>query len=445
VANPAKRSAFLLLRGLRVAALALALVCVLTMVATQSAQAQTYSVLYTFAGGQAGGPIEAGLAIDRADNLYGVSFGGGTGTNCLLGCGFVFKLAKRGSSWALTPVYDFQGPPDGNWPIGVMIGPNGKLYGTTEGGGINNGETNCLPSTNGCGTVFELGPAKGGCRTNAVCPNKWVETVLYPFTGLNDDGGNPQTGNLLFDDSGNIYGTTSLGGASPQCGTVYEVSPSGGNWQETTLYSFDSGIAGFCSPHSGVVFDHAGDLYGTGAGVVYQLMPTGSGWTANVLHNFNSKTDGDGPANGVIFDAAGNLYGGTSSFGANGGGTVFELVASEDWILDTLYSFTNKSPFGGTGPAAGLTMDTAGNLYGATQNDGTYGWGNVFKLTPSRNGWIYTDLYDFTGGSDGGVPLGGVAIGGNGNLYGTTLQGGDLSECIFPAGSGCGVVWEIIP
>ncbi len=178
----------------------------LLVLMSPSAQAQTYKVLYNFTGQQDGGAPYAGLTMDRAGNFYGTTQGGGKGN------GTVFKLASKGPGWIFTPLYSFQGSPDGAQPLArVIFGPDGSLYGTTSGGGA------------GYGTVFKLQPSPIACKT-ALCP--WSETVLYRFTGGND-GGNPQNGDLLIDQSGTIYGTTLNGGAYGH-GAVFSLTPSHG-------------------------------------------------------------------------------------------------------------------------------------------------------------------------------------------------------------------------
>jgi uncharacterized repeat protein (TIGR03803 family) len=162
-----------------------------------------------------------------------------------------------------------------------------------------------------------------------------------------------------------------------------------------------------------------------------------SGWTENVLYIFGGFEGNRNPNSGLIFDSLGNLYGTTYVGGAGSGGTVFELTPSGGkWIFAPVYNFTGPG-----GPRSSLTMDAAGNLYGTTWADGAYGNGSVFKLTASSGGWNYTSLHDFTGGSDGEAPPGGVVLDANGNLYGTTAYGG-ANGCGY---SGCGVVWEITP
>jgi len=368
--------------------------------------------------------------MDQAGNLYGTT----CGSDCAYGgkAGAVFRLSKIGSSWPLNPLHNFAGGNDGANPYaGVVFGPQGILYGTTPHAGRNG----CDGS--GCGTVFSLKPYPTACKT-ALCG--WQETVLYSFTG-GSDGMNPALGDLIFDRAGNLYGTTSAGGADGY-GTVFELVPSQGGWTEKVLYSFTGGNDG-SQPFAGLIFDNAGNLYGTtvyggtyGWGTVYELTPSGSGWTANVLYAFQGKNDGRSAFGGLIFDQLGNLYGNNWSAGQADGGTVFKLALSNgSWTYSVVYSF---SAYGYRGPAANLAIDGAGNLYGTTVNDGhgPYGSGNVFELTPSGGSWIYTSLYDFTGGNDGAEPICNVIFDANGNLYGTTYYGG---------ADGYGVVWEITP
>ena len=399
-----------------------------------AAQAQTYTVLHNFTGAQDGAFPQAGLTMAPTGSLYGTAYQGGE-----YGYGSVFQLRRSGSGWVFSPIYAFQGGNDGYWPYArVIAGPNGSLYGTTaEGGG---GGCNLY----GCGTVFNLQPPLATVCRNVLCG--WTKTVLYRFTGFQD--GYVPLGDLIFDQTGNLYGTAS-DGSFPSLGTVYKLTPSYGYWTEDTLHTFTEGSDG-TGPNSGVVFDTAGNLYGTTStggggcfgnlcGAVYELSPSGSGWTETILYAFQGGTDGQSPIGGVIFDPAGNLYGTTSTGGAGGGGTAFELSPSgNSWTFNLLSSFSGGY---GAGPLASLTRDMAGNLYGTTAGAGTYQHGSVFRLTPSGGGWTETDLYDFTGGSDGGSPRSIVTLDANGNLYGTTYTGGAY-DC---GDEGCGVVWEITP
>ena len=409
------------------AALTIAIMFALTVLLTQSAWAQTLIVLHNFTGGGDGAnpDPDAGLTMDAAGNLYGTTAEGN---------GTVFKLKRSGSSWILNTLYTFQGGSDGQWPRGRMaIAPDGTLYGTTWYGG---------GSGYGYGTVFHLKPSPTAPKT-ALAP--WGKTEIHAFTG-NPDGEYPE-GELTFDPSGSIYGTTYWGGNG--VGTVYELTPSGGGWTETVIYSPpDNGTNG-SFPWSGVVFDKSGNLYGVcieggpasgictygGCGTVYQLSPSGPVWTVRLLYAFTSYYGADGSfPTSVITDPAGNLYGTTSR--SDEGGTIFELTPGNGgWTFTTLHDIFvggNPSP---AGPQDRLVMDAAGDLYGTTVQDGLSGYGNVFKLAPSSGGWTYTDLYDFTGGSEGGYPSG-VVMDAKGNLYGTTSVGGAY---------GNGVVFELTP
>ena len=167
MANPGQHFRLTFGRGLWEPALALALVCALTVVATPPAQAQTFTVLHAFTGGRDGRGPFSGLVL-RGNNLYGVTYGGGTGGTCYLGCGTVFKLTKQGSTWLFTPLYEFHNAPDGNFPAGVVVGPDGALYGTTYGGGITGG--NCILDVNGCGTVFRLRPPVAPFSSSRLVP-----------------------------------------------------------------------------------------------------------------------------------------------------------------------------------------------------------------------------------------------------------------------------------
>jgi uncharacterized repeat protein (TIGR03803 family) len=404
---------------------ALAMALALTVVPTPAAHAQTFTVLHSFTNGQDGAHPEAGLTIDRAGNLYGTAFYGG------LGPGTVFKLTHKSSGWTFNPLYSFpanegQGA---NPQARVIFGPNGTLYGTTEGGGNPGG-----------GVVFNLSPPATVCKS-VLCP--WTERVLHNFPAYPGDGGRPGSGDLVFDQARNLYGTTILGG-SAGLGAVYKLTPSG---EESVLYSFAGGNDG-STPWSGVIFDGSGNLYGTtteggegclaGCGTVYKMTPSGSGWTETPIYRFTGGSDGAAPYGGLIFDQFGNLYGTTISGGIRGdGGTVFELTPNSDgsWSFSLLYSFT-----GNGGPNGSLTMDAARNLYGLTaENDcpGCSTYGDVFELTPSGGGWTYINLHPFLGGYDDGVqPYGSVVLDASGNIYGTAYGWGQY---------GYGIVWEITP
>ena len=404
--------------------LAVAIVFVLAVVAIQAAQAQTFNVLYTFTGGSNGENPSAGVTY-KAGNLYGTTWAGGPANY-----GTVYELKDIGSGWIYNPLYSFTGGTDGAVPSApVVFGPDGALYSTAEFGG-----------SNGDGTVFKLRPSPTACTT-ALC--RWSESVLYTFEG-STDGSKPI--GLLFDQAGNLYGTTSGGGAYGD-GTAYELTSSGSGWTKNILHSFGLDGDGITPYRSVLIFDNAGNLYGTtyfggqyNAGTVFQLTPSGSGWTENVLYSFTGNGDGRYPYSGLIIDQSGNLYGTTTDAGSNYGGTVFELSPSGGgWTYSVLYSLTGALG-DSCGPAYALVMDAGQNLYGTTECDGANSLGNVFKLTNTGGSWSYTSLHDFTGGSDGSWPLSSVTFDTSGNLYGTTYFGGNLN-CYSPYG--CGVVWEI--
>jgi len=429
-------------RGCRRERFALLLAFALTLLTSHSAQGQTFSVLHNFTGGSDGAGPYAGLTLDGAGNLYGTaSTGGFSGGDCGTGCGVVYKLRPVHSAWLFTPIYSFQGHAnqDGEQPAArVVFGPDGALYGTTEYGGAGGA---CI---DGCGTVYRLTPAATVCKT-ALCP--WTETILHSF-GLSD-GVSPGSGDVAFDASGNLYGTTIQGGGYMSdcleygCGVAYEISPSNGGWYTNVIYEFASGSTN--TPFSGFIFDSWGNLYGTtssggeaGFGSVYELSLVDGLWSQTVLYSFLNESDGAGPEAGLVADGSGNYYGATTFGGVNGGGTIFELSPVGDgWSYSVLYSFT-----GHRGTSATLTMSAAGNLYGTTESDGSNRLGNIFQLTRTNGSWTYTSLHDFTGGADGAYPASNVVLDSNGNLYGTAAGGGIASDC---GGNGCGVVWEITP
>jgi len=321
-------------------------------------------VLFNFYGPYGDGPL-GGLIFDAAGNLYGTTQSGSDSN-----LGTVFELTPTaGGGWTEQVLHNFNG--DGYDPLaGLVIDAAGNLYGTTDGGNED------YPY----GTVFELTPTAGG---------GWTAKVLHSFNAA--DGAYPWFGSLILDGAGNLYGTT-LRGGTYGAGVVFELTPTmEGNWTETVLHSFSQNGTDGYFPFGGVIFDATGSLYGTtwiggsnDAGTVFELTPTGDGnWTETLLHTFGGGTDGANPAAGLIFDAAGNLYG-TTGAGGNYGygyGTVFELMpnGSGGWTEQILYNFRNSPD--GNDPDTPLVLDSAGNIYGATGGGGTYGYGTVFELT----------------------------------------------------------------
>jgi len=325
----------------------------------------TEKILHSFNDSDGAYPV-GGLIFDAFGNLYGTTYEGGAS-----GVGTVFELTPiAGGGWTETVLHSFNGNgEDGAYPVASLIlDASGNLYGTTSGFGVF-----------GLGTVFELTPQTGG---------GWKETVLLSF---NNHGGAYPAASLILDASGNLYGTTYEGGTFG-VGTAFELRPqTGGGWKEKVLHNFKNNGKDGYYPEAGMVFDATGNLYGTtyggGAhnlGTVFRLASkTSGGWAEKILHNFNDNgKDGAYPVADLIIDASGNLYG-TTYGGAFGVGTAFELTpkAGGGWTEKILHSF-NVNGKDGNHPQASLVFDAAGNLYGTTYDGGVYGDGTAFEITP---------------------------------------------------------------
>jgi uncharacterized repeat protein (TIGR03803 family) len=344
--------------------------------------AWTETVLYNFCSADNctdGRMPLAGLIFDAAGNLYGTTAAGGSYNNCgynYEGCGTVFQLTPSANgTWTEKVLHSFGNGTDGQNPYASLIFDAGNLYGTTLHGGAH-----------GVGTVFELSPGAGGA---------WTENVLRSF-GTGKDGYGPY-GSLVLDAAGSLYGTTSEGGyyhhpgCGLGCGTVFQLTPgANGTWAFKVLHIFGNGSDGR-NPDAGLVLDAAGNLYGTtanggsdGYGTIFELKRGTNGkWTEKILRSFGSDANGAGPVASLIFDEAGNLYGTTEAGGRYGWGTAFELRRGTNgkWTYNLLHSF-GRFP-DGTDPWASLTFDAAGNLYGTTSDGGAYGvGGTVFEITP---------------------------------------------------------------
>jgi uncharacterized repeat protein (TIGR03803 family) len=403
--------------------LALALSTAGAVSAPLTAQARTFTVLYSFTGSPDGGN-PAGLTLGMAGTVYGATIAGGA-PGCYIGAGYgtVFDLTLTPGSWSESVLYTFTGGADGDSPSSsVLLDAGGNLYGTAEGGGS---EVCSL----GCGVAFELSPGSGG----------WTQTVLYSFQG--GTGGSHPSAALVFDKHGHLYSTLANGGTYGS-GSVYELTNGAGGWKEKILHSFNGG-----EPAGAVILDAAGNLYGTttssdsGGGTVFELLH--GSWKARILHKFTGL-DGSTPEAGLVFDKAGNLYGTTEGGGKYSKGVVFKLApgAKGKWKETVLHTFKGGSD--GNNPLTTPVLDKAGNLYGTAPYGGSAcNCGTVFKLTPGKGGrWKETVLHRFTGGSDGSVPDTGLIIDAAGNLYGTTFFGGNTG-CYN--NGGCGVVFEITP
>jgi uncharacterized repeat protein (TIGR03803 family) len=370
----------------------------------RSAAAQTFTELYPFNSKgdlSDGGWPEAGVTRDAAGNLYGTTFFGGTGAGCDIyfgGCGTVFKVDTSGTETVLHS-FGAAGSPDGANPTARLVpDASGNLYGTTAYGG-----------KYGFGVVFKIDAATGN------------ETILHYFAG-GTDGANPNAG-VVRDAAGNLYGTTRYGGKGCYgrgCGTVFEISATG---QETILYRFGDFPDG-ASPLGGVALDSSGNIYGTtwlggvySLGTVFRLDSSGQ---ETVLHSFAGASDGANPIGGPVLDKAGNLYGATSAGGPHFG-ILYKIDTSGNERV--LYSFTGGTD--GAYPYAHLLVDTAGNLFGTASQGGCCGQGTVFEFSAGT----LTALHGFSAApngtnSDGQIPMGGLITDSSGNLYGTAAEAG---------------------
>jgi len=412
-------------------ALTLAVLSALLLMAARPAQAQTETVLWNFCDAiycPDGENPGSGLTPDGAGNFYGTTIYGGANA-----AGTVFELSPNGvGGWNETVLYSFcslRACADGQSPFfSNVLFSGGNLYGTAQIGGAY-----------GWGVVFELSPDGSG----------WNETVLYSFCPeggpCSTSSGNPAYG-LVMDTGGNLYGTTSFGGANKH-GGVFELSPSDGNWTEQVIYN---GADGISSGFSQLTLD-GGNIFGTAgspssdSSMVFELSPNGDGgWNSTVIHTFTGTGKGpSGAQYAVAFDNAGNIYGTSYYGGSKNYGTVYELSPGKKgkWTEKTLYSFKGGTK-DGREPAAGVVLDADGNIYGTTFYGGKFGGGGgdgtVFELVAPVGKGSYKKkiLWNFNF-TDGYEPLGNSLILDGGNLYGTATWTGGTN--------GYGVAFEVIP
>jgi uncharacterized repeat protein (TIGR03803 family) len=353
--------------------------------------------------------------MDKAGNLYGTTADFSM-PGCSSGCGTVFKIDRFGTESVL---YSFKGPPDGAGPGAVIMDRAGNLYGATGFGGSSDQ-----------GTVFKLDPSG-------------TENVLYSFNGY-PDGSRP-AGGVIMDAAGNLYGTTVNGGSSHQ-GTVFKLDPSG---TESVLHNFTGFPTDGSFPPSGLLIDATGNLYGTtelggpsNFGTVFKLDHSG---TESVLYSFGGRPDGSFPLAGLFMDKAANLYGTTLHGGFYDLGAVFKLDTSG--TESVLHSFQGSPD--GEQPDTDVIMDTVGNLYGTTELGGSSipgacpfftplgeGCGTVFRLDPSGTESV---LYGFQGTTDGAHPAG-LLVDAAGSFYGTTSGSG-----VTGSPTALGTVFELTP
>ena len=413
-----------------IASFLLALFC-LTLTAPLLSAAPTETVLHRFSLRDGASP--GSLISDSSGNLYGSAYSGVNG-------GVVFKLSLgKNGRWKDTTLYAFcplqTACPDGQLPMGrLLLDAAGNLYGTTQAGGAHN-----------IGTVFKLTPTPTG---------QWNETVLHSFGVSIADGKYPEAG-LISDAKGNLYGTTVETGSDSQ-GLVFELTPhANGKWTEKILHTFRYTGDGF-DPQGELLFDRSGNLYGTtlhggshagscgvGCGTIYELSPQPNGsWKETLLHAFQlDGVDGDAPYAGLTW-SGNTLYGTTANGGKPctdetyyGCGTVYSLTPQADgtWKEAVIYNFSGPD---GELPLGSVVGDQAGNLFGTTSNGAISHNGTVFKLSPESGGqWTFATLQEFQG-RDGSGPVGSLVLDLSDNLFGTTQGGG---------GNGWGCVFEITP
>jgi len=390
---------------------AMAVLATAALLAGTAGAATKYKVLHAFTGGSDGGGLYGGVALDAKDNLNGVTRGG------TYGYGTVFRLSPGQSGrWVETVLHsfcaDFPHCQDGDLPVaGLAVDKAGNLYGTTttttfelspapfgpNGWSFqviyDSGSDGLLldtagnlygawgPGKYGKGDVFELSPGSKG----------WTETYLYSFCPTSCLDGDEPTSPLTWDASGNLYGATE-GGGKGNLGVVFQLEHTSSGWKEHVLHNFPTSPTDGYDPDGGLTLDQKGNVYGTasqggskGNGTVFQLTRGADGrWKETILYNFpHAFNNGGGADAGVIFDRAGNLYGTTPGGGDPNCqcGVVFKMTpgANGKWTYSVLHRFIGTDGFD---PEAGLTLDSKGNIYGTTVAGGAGGAGVVFEITP---------------------------------------------------------------
>ena len=397
------------------------------LVAQCVAAAQTLTTLYSFQSSTDAVYVDAPLILDSAGNLYGISSAGGTQT-CQYGnyCGTFFEVfppAIAGNPWTETILYNFN--IQGYEPVGTLVmDKSGSIYLTASLGGLS--QTGCGGA--GCGGLLKFVPpaSPGGA---------WTRKLVHSFTG-GSDGGRPN--GLVLGSDGVLYGATDWGGANGG-GTIYSVQLTG-SFPLITLYSF--GASGDATVPHPPMRDSANNLYGTstyggayGLGSIFKLTPPsspGGAWTESILYSSkNDSITGYEPSQSLMLDRKGNLWGTMTLGGANNYGTIYELVAEANgsWRYEDIHDSASVDTI------YGMILDGSNNtFYGSSP------YNSFFDLTPpsvAGGTWTYTTTYTLPGdGSLGGDPLEALTLGRDGNLYGTTGDGGTY---------GYGTVFQFTP
>jgi uncharacterized repeat protein (TIGR03803 family) len=322
------------------------------------------TTLHDFSGLGDGGEPWSGVVADRKGNLYGTA---------PYPDGAVFKMSREGNDrWQYEVIHTFNGNGEGLGPIGgVIVDDKGNLYGATGGGGKNK----CGRFGQICGIIFELSPSHAG----------WNFSVLFQFDTRD---GWDSLWPLYRDSRGNLYGIGAVEGGLDPCGITFELSPSDGTWNFHALHKFRNEGLGICTPNGALIMGKDGSLYGTtnngggagGNGVVYRLTRTRGKWVFKSLYEFPDHGNGTDPSGGAVLDSEGNLYGATDIGGQDGWGTVFEVSPSgKGWKESVLFSFNG---YDGNHPQYGLSWGKPGELIGATEVGGSYGYGAVYAVRP---------------------------------------------------------------
>lgn len=335
----------------------------------------------------------------------------------------------------LTTLFSFDGNNGANPDASVIVDAQGNLLGTTAGGGNQ-------ACADGCGTVFELVKTNNGYASSA--------TTLIAFD--HDDGASPQQAGLIADASGNLFGTTRYGGSSDcggsGCGTVFEIAKTANGYAgaPTVLVRFN--FTDGANPLARLTIDADGNLFGTtygggstacagGCGTVFKIAKTGQGYasTPAIIVSFDG-TKGTNPSGGVIFDAQANLFG-TTNLGGNtncegGCGTVFEIAKTRSGYSGTPTTLVSFDGSNGAYPTGSLIFNQNGDLLGTTFNGGPYGLGTMFQIAKTRNGYANrpSTLVSFNG-ANGARPFLELIADARGNLFGTTVGGTDYPGTVF--------------
>jgi uncharacterized repeat protein (TIGR03803 family) len=392
----------------------------------QASKAGKLTLIYSFTGHQGNaydGATPSSPLVEANGVLYGSTDNGGS-----FGKGTIYKLTPAKKGYTESIIWNFDGS-DGLDPTGPLyVDGSGDVFGTTSAGAL------------GGGSIFELAPV----------PSGYLETVLHLFSSPPD--GSAPFGGLVADSAGNLYGTTSAGGAHGH-GTVFKLALKNGKYTLETIWAFAGGTKDGAAPYGSVIIDSKGVVYGTtsagGAhsdGAVFSLTPSQNQYNELILASFQGGGDGANPMSGLVEDASGTFYGVTANGGGapactNGCGTFYSvaILQGQNYLERKLYTFQGGSL--SANPASQILIDASGVVRG-TASGGSAGKGTAYALTASGNAYDETVLYDFGKGSakEGAIPRAGLLAGPNGVYYGTASAGGNANCASL---GGCGTVFAL--